>query len=125
MASRIAATDHRAAAAALLRWLEAHPIFASINAVGHRIVRVAQAARVIGLIAIADAIRPTSKAAVAKLRELEIEVVMLTGDNAATAKRIAADFGIDSVLADVLPDATKPDGARASGVTPPPAGAVA
>ncbi|WP_275098036.1 heavy metal translocating P-type ATPase [Sedimenticola hydrogenitrophicus] len=70
---------------------------------GRTVVHVAQAARVIGLIAIADAIRPTSKAAVAKLRERNIEVVMLTGDNAATAKRIAADLGIDSVLADVLP----------------------
>jgi P-type Cu2+ transporter len=40
---------------------------------------------------------------VAKLRQRNIEVVMLTGDNAATAKRIAADLGIDSVLADVLP----------------------
>jgi Cu2+-exporting ATPase len=70
---------------------------------GRTVVHVAQAARVIGLIAIADAIRPTSKAAVAKLRERNIEVVMLTGDNAATARRIAADLGIDSVLADVLP----------------------
>jgi Cu2+-exporting ATPase len=70
---------------------------------GRTVVHVAQAGRVIGLIAIADAIRPTSKAAVAKLRERGIEVVMLTGDNAATAKRIAADLGIDSVLADVLP----------------------
>ena len=70
---------------------------------GRTVVHVSQAARVIGLIAIADAIRPTSKAAVAKLRERKIEVVMLTGDNAATAKRIAADLGIDSVLADVLP----------------------
>jgi Cu2+-exporting ATPase len=70
---------------------------------GRTVVHVSQAARVIGLIAIADAIRPTSKAAVAKLRERRIEVVMLTGDNAATAKRIAADLGIDSVLADVLP----------------------
>ncbi|MDP1861349.1 MAG: copper-translocating P-type ATPase [Gemmatimonadaceae bacterium] len=70
---------------------------------GRTVVHVSQAARVIGLIAIADAIRPTSKAAVAKLRELKIEVVMLTGDNAATAKRIAADLGITSVLADVLP----------------------
>ena len=57
----------------------------------------------IGLIAIGDAARPTSKAAVAKLRERGIEVVMLTGDNAATAKRIATDLGIDRVLADVLP----------------------
>ncbi len=70
---------------------------------GRTVVHVSQAARVIGLIAIADAIRPTSKAAVAKLRERGIEVVMLTGDNLATAKRIAADLGIDSVLADVLP----------------------
>jgi len=70
---------------------------------GRTVVHVAQAARVIGIIAIADAIRPTSKAAVAKLREFKIEVVMITGDNAATAKRIAADLGIDSVLADVLP----------------------
>jgi Cu2+-exporting ATPase len=70
---------------------------------GRTVVHVSQAARVIGLIAIADAIRPTSKAAVAKLRERKIEVVMLTGDNAATAKRIAADLGIDRVLADVLP----------------------
>ena len=70
---------------------------------GRTVVHVSQAARVIGLIAIADAIRPTSKAAVAKLRERKIEVVMLTGDNAATAKRIAADLGIDTVLADVLP----------------------
>jgi Cu2+-exporting ATPase len=70
---------------------------------GRTVVHVAQNSKVIGLIAIADAVRPTAKAAVAKLRERGIEVVMLTGDNAATAKRIAADLGIDSVLADVLP----------------------
>ena len=70
---------------------------------GRTVVHVSQAGGVIGLIAIADAIRPTSKAAVAKLRERKIEVVMLTGDNLATAKRIAADLGIDKVLADVLP----------------------
>jgi P-type Cu2+ transporter len=70
---------------------------------GRTVVHIAQAGRVIGLIAITDALRPTSKAAVAKLRERNIEVVMLTGDNAATAKRIAADLGIETVLADVLP----------------------
>jgi Cu2+-exporting ATPase len=70
---------------------------------GRTVVHVSQAARVIGLIAIADAIRPTSKAAVAKLRERNIEVVMLTGDNAVTAQRIATDLGIDRVVADVLP----------------------
>ena len=76
---------------------------ARLQSDGRTVVHVAQAGRVIGLIAIADAIRPTSKAAVAKLRERKIEVVMLTGDNAATAKRIATDLGIDKVLADVLP----------------------
>ncbi len=74
-----------------------------MQADGRTVVHVSQAGRVIGLIAIADAIRPTSKAAVAKLRERKIEVVMLTGDNLATATRIAADLGIATVLADVLP----------------------
>ena len=84
---------------------------------GRTVVHVSQAARVIGLIGIADAVRPTSKAAVAKLREHKIEVVMLTGDNAATAKRIAMDLGIDSVLADVLPaqKAEKIKGLQAKG----------
>jgi Cu2+-exporting ATPase len=70
---------------------------------GRTVVHVAQNGMVIGLIAIADAVRPTAKAAVAKLRESGIEVVMLTGDNAGTAKRIAADLGITMVLSDVLP----------------------
>jgi Cu2+-exporting ATPase len=70
---------------------------------GRTVVHVSQASTVIGLIAIADAIRPTSRAAVAKLRERGVDVVMLTGDNAVTAKRIATDLGIDSLLAEVLP----------------------
>jgi Cu2+-exporting ATPase len=76
---------------------------ARLQGEGRTVVHVAQNGKVIGLIAIADAVRPTAKAAVAKLRERGIEVVMLTGDNAGTAKRIAADLGIDSVLSDVLP----------------------
>ena len=76
---------------------------ARLQGEGRTVVHVAQAGKVLGLIAIADAVRPTAKAAVAKLRERGIEVVMLTGDNAGTAKRIAADLGIGTVLADVLP----------------------
>jgi Cu2+-exporting ATPase len=76
---------------------------ARLQGEGRTVVHVAQNGRVLGLIAIADAVRPTAKATVAKLRERGIDVVMLTGDNAGTAKRIAADLGIDSVLADVLP----------------------
>ena len=57
----------------------------------------------VGVIGMADAPRPTSAAMVRELRELGIDVVMLTGDNIATARRIAAAMGIDEVIADVLP----------------------
>ena len=56
-----------------------------------------------GLLAIADAPRPTSRAAVEALHEAGVEVVMLTGDNEATARRIADELGIDEVIAEVLP----------------------
>ena len=70
---------------------------------GRTVVHVAHGGRILGLVAIADAPRPTAKAAVAKLRERGVDVAMLTGDNEGTAKRIAAELGIDIVLADVLP----------------------
>ena len=59
--------------------------------------------RGVGVIALADAARETSAEAVASLHELGIEVVMLSGDNEATARRIAAQLGIDTVIAEVLP----------------------
>jgi Cu2+-exporting ATPase len=70
---------------------------------GRTVVHVAQGGKILGLIAIADAVRPSAKATVAKLRERGVQVAMLTGDNAGTAKRIAEELGIDIVLADVLP----------------------
>jgi len=57
----------------------------------------------VGLIGIADAARETSAAAVAALHDGGVEVVMLTGDNEATARRIADQLGIDTVIAEVLP----------------------
>jgi Cu2+-exporting ATPase len=57
----------------------------------------------LGLIAIADAARPTAVATLRTLRERGVRVAMITGDNAGTAKRIAEQLGIDMVLADVLP----------------------
>ena len=70
---------------------------------GRTVVHVARAGQLMGLIAIADAVRPTSKATIAKLQERGIKVAMLTGDNQATADRIGKELGIDIVLADVLP----------------------
>ena len=70
---------------------------------GRTVVHVAHGGKLVGLIAIADAPRPTSAATVQALRERGVQVAMLTGDNQATAERIAAGLGIDIVLADVLP----------------------
>ncbi len=76
---------------------------ALIAAEGRTVVWVAVDGKAVGLIAIADAVRPTSKQAVAALREAGVGVVMLTGDNEATARRIASELGIQSVIAEVLP----------------------
>jgi Cu2+-exporting ATPase len=70
---------------------------------GRTTVVVALDGTAAGLIAIADAPRPTAAATVAALHEAGVEVVMLTGDNQATAERIAGELGIDTVIAEVLP----------------------
>jgi len=74
-----------------------------LQGAGQTVVHIAHGGQLVGLIAIADAPRPTAAAMVAKLRERGVEVAMLTGDNKATADRIAASLGITTVLADVLP----------------------
>jgi P-type Cu2+ transporter len=70
---------------------------------GRTAVIVAVDGHASGLLAIADAPRPTSRATVEALHEAGVEVVMLTGDNEATAQRIADELGIDTVIAEVLP----------------------
>jgi Cu+-exporting ATPase len=56
-----------------------------------------------GLIVVADSVKPSSAEAIAALKELELRPVLLTGDNEATAKAVAAEVGIDEVIAEVLP----------------------
>lgn len=70
---------------------------------GHTVVHVAHGGKIAGLLAIADAPRPTSAETVRRIRARGVEVAMLTGDNRATAERIAREMGIDLVLAEVLP----------------------
>jgi Cu2+-exporting ATPase len=72
-------------------------------ATGRTVVCVGVEGKAVGLLGIADAARPTSAAAVAALRDAGVEVVMLTGDNRATAKRIADQLGVQTVIAEVLP----------------------
>ena len=60
--------------------------------------------RLLGIIAVADSIKEDSPEAVAQLKELGLEVIMLTGDNEATARAIGAVAGVDRVIAGVLPD---------------------
>ena len=59
--------------------------------------------RAVAAIGVADAVRPTSAAAVQALRDMDVEVVLLTGDNESTARRIAQQLGVDAVIAEVLP----------------------
>ncbi|HEV2851641.1 MAG TPA: heavy metal translocating P-type ATPase [Thermoanaerobaculia bacterium] len=57
-----------------------------------------------GLLAVADPLKPTAREAVDRLREMGLDVVLLTGDNRRTAEAVAREAGIDKVVAEVLPD---------------------
>jgi Cu2+-exporting ATPase len=72
-------------------------------AAGRTAVLVAVDGNAVGVFALADAPRESAAAAVRELHAMNIEVVMLTGDNEATARRIADQLGIDTVIAEVLP----------------------
>ena len=71
---------------------------------GRTVVVVGDAQRALGLIGLADTVRPEARAVVAELRALGVdEIVMLTGDNAASARAVATAVGIDTVRANLLP----------------------
>jgi len=75
----------------------------ALQAAGKTVVVLAENGVALGLLAIADPLRDSSRAAVARLKTMGIRVVMLTGDNAATAKAIALEAGIDDFRAGILP----------------------
>ncbi len=73
------------------------------RAEGATVIAVAHAGQCLGLVAIADTIRPTSAAAITRLRQMGVRVVMLTGDHPDTAAAVAARLGISDVRAGVRP----------------------
>jgi Cu+-exporting ATPase len=76
---------------------------AELQDAGHTVVLVAVEQTAFGIITIDDPLRPTSRSAVSALQGLGIDVVMLTGDNARTAARIASALGIERFEAELLP----------------------
>jgi Cd2+/Zn2+-exporting ATPase len=73
---------------------------------GQKVIPVAVDSAVVGLLVVADTVRPESAAAVARLKELGVrETVLISGDNAAVAERVAKTLGVDRVYADALPEA--------------------
>ncbi|MDW5562603.1 MAG: heavy metal translocating P-type ATPase [Methanomassiliicoccus sp.] len=71
---------------------------------GRTAMLVSSDSQLIGIIGVADVIKETSREAIAELRRMGIEVIMLTGDNPRTAKVIASQVGIDKYIAEVLPE---------------------
>ncbi len=71
---------------------------------GTTAVGVADASGVLGFLSVADRAKPDARESIAALRALGIDVVLLTGDNERAARSIAADVGIDRVIANVLPE---------------------
>jgi Cu+-exporting ATPase len=70
---------------------------------GRTVVAVGWGGAVRGLLVVADTVKPTSRQAVAELRDLGLRPVLLTGDNERSARAVAAEVGVDDVVAEVLP----------------------
>ncbi|MCF8527308.1 MAG: heavy metal translocating P-type ATPase [Candidatus Nanopelagicales bacterium] len=71
---------------------------------GRSVVMVAADGMIVGLVSVADAVKPTSAQAITELRGLGLRPVLLTGDHEAAARSVAAEVGIDDVIAGVLPE---------------------
>ncbi len=87
--------------------VETHAILsqmAGLEEEGKTAMLVAIDGRLAGMVAVADTVKESSRAAIAKLTELGLEVVMMTGDNRRTAEAIARQVGITSIRAEVLPE---------------------
>jgi P-type Cu+ transporter len=71
---------------------------------GKTAMLVAIDGKFMGIVAVADTVKDTSKAAIKRLKDMGLEVMMMTGDNTRTANAIGAEVGVDAVIAEVLPE---------------------
>lgn len=76
---------------------------AAVEGEGKTVVAVGWDGRARGILVVADTVKPTSAEAIAQFKTLGLTPILLTGDNEAVARRIAAEVGIDEVIAEVLP----------------------
>jgi len=83
---------------------QAYAVMEQLEEEGKTAMLVAIDGQYAGIVAVADTIKDTSQAAVNRLQQMGIEVIMITGDNRRTAEAIAAQVGIKHVLAEVLPE---------------------
>jgi Zn2+/Cd2+-exporting ATPase len=74
-----------------------------LTAGGRTVLLVARDRQVVGLLVLEDALRPEAQGVLARLKQLGVRTVLITGDNTATAERIAAELGMSAVHAEVLP----------------------
>jgi P-type Cu+ transporter len=77
---------------------------AAAEAAGHTAVVVAWDGRARGVLDVSDTVKPGAAEAVSRLRSLGLRPILLTGDNSAAARTVAAEIGVDEVIAEVLPE---------------------
>jgi Cu+-exporting ATPase len=82
---------------------KAEPVLGRLEEEGKTAMIVATDGRVRGVVAVADTVKPSAKSTIEALKNMGIQVVMLTGDNSRTAAAIAYRLGIERFVADVLP----------------------
>lgn len=80
------------------------PIMKDLESQGKTAMLVSVNGKYAGLLAVADTIKQTSKNAIKRLKQMNIDVMMITGDNQQTAEAIGRQAGIDHIIAEVLPD---------------------
>lgn len=102
--STLAPVDVLAAQDSAWTGKQMHQVGETLAKVGKTPLFFEEEGRLLGIIAVADVIKPDSPEAIRRMQDMGLKVVMLTGDNAGTAKAIGDQVGVDEVIAGVLPE---------------------